>query len=73
MAFPHPQSAKDDYRESDIPHDRSVVWKFLKRAIDIPNYRDSEDDVNPAKNRTFGGVIHGPYAAGRFCEAPIAP
>jgi hypothetical protein len=35
-----------------------VVWKFFKRTINITDYRNSKDEVNPAKNRTFGGIIH---------------
>jgi len=28
------------------------------RTINITEYRNAKDDVNPAKNRTFGGIIH---------------
>lgn len=58
MAFPHPQSRKDHYRKEDKPSCGSVVWKFFKRTINITEYRNGEDDVNPAKNRTFGGIFH---------------
>jgi hypothetical protein len=58
MALPHPQSRKDHYRNGDIPNNGSVVWKFFKRTINIAGYRNAKDDVNPAKNRTFGGIIH---------------
>jgi hypothetical protein len=58
MAFPHPKSRKDKYRNGDIPNNRGVVWKFFKRTIDITDYRNAKDDVNQAKNRTFGGIIH---------------
>ena len=29
-----------------------------KRTINITEYRNAKDDVNPAKNRTFGGILH---------------
>ena len=35
-----------------------VVWKFFKRTIDITDYRNAKDDVNRARNDTFGGIIH---------------
>ena len=63
MAFPHPQSRKDHYRKEYIPGGGSIVWKFFKRTINITEYRDAKDDVNPAENRTLGGSIHG-----RLCE-----
>ena len=58
MAFPHPQSRKDNYRNGDKPNNGGVVWNFLKRTINITDYRNGTDDMNPAKNRTFDGVIH---------------
>jgi len=59
MAFPHPQSRKDHYRKEEIPSWGSIVWKFFKRTINVTEYRNGKDDVNPAKNRTLGGSIHG--------------
>jgi hypothetical protein len=50
MAFPHPQSRKNNHRKSDIPNDRGIVWKLFEGTIDVTDYRDAEDDVNPAKN-----------------------
>src|SRR5262245_47036383 len=47
MAFPHPQSRKDHCREEDIPGWRGVIWKVFKRTIDITDYRDTQDEVNP--------------------------
>ena len=58
MAFPHPESGKGNNRKGDIPNNGGVIWKFLERAINIPDYRNGKDDVNPAENRTFGGVTH---------------
>src|SRR5207302_1115950 len=57
VAFPHPQSRKDHYRKEDKPSCGGVVWKFFKRTINITEYRNAKDDVNPAKNRTCGGFV----------------
>ena len=58
MAFPHPQSRKDHYRKEDIPSREGIVRKFFKRTIDVTEYRNAEDDVNPAENRTFVSFFH---------------
>ena len=58
MAFPHPQSRKDHHRKEEIASWGSIVWKFFKRTINVTQYRNAEDEVNPAKNRTLGGSIH---------------
>ena len=59
MTFPHPQSRKDHYRKEDKPSCGGVVWNFFKWTINITEYRNAkDDDVNPAKNRTFGGNTH---------------
>jgi hypothetical protein len=58
MAFPHPKSGKEHYRKEDKPNSGGVLWYFFKRTIDITDYRNANDDVNPAKNRTFGGYFH---------------
>ena len=58
MAFPHPQSRKDNYRKGDEPNNGGVVWKFCKRTINITEYRNAKDQVKTAKNRTFGGITH---------------
>jgi len=58
MAFPHPQSRKDHYRNKDKPSSGGVVWNFVKRTINIAEYRNTKDEVNPANNRTFGGIFH---------------
>src|SRR5258707_1084895 len=67
MAFPHPQSRKDHYRKEDIPSWGGIVWKFFKRTINIPEYRNAKDDVNPSKNRTLGGIIHGRLRERGWC------
>ena len=58
MAFPHPQSRKDHYRKEDKPSCGGVAWKFFKRTIDVTEYRNTKDDVNPAKNRTLRALVH---------------
>src|SRR6266487_2001484 len=58
MAFPHPKSRKEHYRNDDKPNTGGVLWNFFKRTINITEYRNATDDVNPAKNRTFGGLFH---------------
>src|SRR6185437_998779 len=60
MSLPHPQSGKDHERKEDKPSRRGIAWKFVKRTIDITEYRNGKDEVNPAKNRTLGGITdHG--------------
>jgi hypothetical protein len=58
MAFPHPYSRNDHYRKKDKPGSGSVAWKFFKRAVNVAEYRNSNDDVNPAKNRSYGALVH---------------
>src|SRR6266481_3912607 len=58
MAFPHPQSRKHKYRNKHKPGSGGVVWNLVKRTINITGYRNGKDDVNPAKNRTFGSFFH---------------
>lgn len=53
MAFRHPKSRKEHYRNDDKPNTGGVPWNFFKRTINIPKYRNAKDDVNPAKNRTL--------------------
>ena len=58
MAFPHPKSRKDNYRNGDKPNNGGVIWNFFKRTINITEYRNAKEDVDRAKNRTFGGIFH---------------
>jgi hypothetical protein len=58
VAFPHPQTCEDHYWEEEKSSCGGIAWKFFERAIDVAEYRDAEDDVNPAKNRALGGAIH---------------
>ena len=58
VAFPHPQSRKDQYWKEDIPNNGSVVVSIRRRIINVTENRNATDDVNPAKNRTFGSIFH---------------
>src|SRR5216683_2283052 len=58
MAFPHPKSRKEHYRNDDKPNTGGVLWNFFKRTINITEYRNGKNDVNRAKNRAFGGIFH---------------
>lgn len=58
MPFPHPKSREDDHGKGNKPNDGSVVRKLFKRTINVTRYRNGKDEVNPAHNRTFGGVAH---------------
>ena len=58
MAFPHPKSRKENYTYEDKPSSGGVVWDLFKRTINITDYRNGKDDVNPANNRTFSGIFH---------------
>jgi hypothetical protein len=58
MAFPHPKSRKEKHGKEEIPNRRGVIGYFLKRTIDIADYGNAKDDVNPAKNGTFDGIVN---------------
>src|SRR6201988_5433177 len=58
MTFPPPQPRKQQYRKKEIPNSGCVVSSIRRRIIDVTNHRNATDDVNPAKNRTFGGFFH---------------
>jgi len=58
VPFPHPKPRKDNYGNGDIPNHGRVIWNLFERTINITDYRDGKNDVNPAKNRPFSGVIH---------------
>jgi hypothetical protein len=58
MAFPHPKSRKDKYRNEDKPSSGGVVWNFFKRTINITEYRNAKNEVNRTNNRTFRGITH---------------
>jgi hypothetical protein len=57
MAFPHPQTRKDHYGKEDKPRSGGVLWNFVKRTIDVAEYRNTQDDVNPAMDCTLLGDL----------------
>lgn len=58
MAFPHPKSGENNYGKEEKPNRGGVVGNFFKRTVDVTQYRDTKYEVNPTKDRTFGGVVH---------------
>src|SRR5262249_48861012 len=58
MTFPHPKPRKEQHRKKDIPNTVCVVVSIQRRIINVAEYRNATDDVNPAKNRTFGCFRH---------------
>jgi hypothetical protein len=50
MAFPHPKPRKEQYRKKNIPNTGGVVVSIRRRIINVTEYRNTTDDVNPAKN-----------------------
>src|SRR6267154_6631437 len=58
MAFPHPKSRKEHYWHEDKPSSGRVVWNLFERTINIAEYRNAEDDVDRAKDPTFGALVH---------------
>jgi hypothetical protein len=44
MAFPHPKSRKEHYRNDDKPNTGGVLWNFFKRTINIPEYRNLREE-----------------------------
>jgi hypothetical protein len=58
MAVPHPKSRKEESRKEDKPNSGGVLRDFFKRTINITDYRNAKDEVNPAKNRTFDALVH---------------
>src|SRR6266853_6932388 len=58
MAFPHPQSREEHHRNDDKPNTGGVLWNVFKRTVDITEYRNAKDHVNPANNRTLDGIFH---------------
>src|SRR5215510_5073934 len=55
----HPVSGKDHDGSEDKPGNAGVGRKFSKRTINVTEYRNSNDKMNPAKYRTLGsGTNH---------------
>ena len=64
MAFPHPQSRKDHYRKEDKAGCGGIVRKLRKRTINVTEYWNAEDDVNPAKDQTLRVLVHHEFPSG---------
>jgi hypothetical protein len=82
MAFPHPKPRKDNDRDEDKPKNGDVLDNFLSRIINETEDRKAKDDVNRAKNRSFGALVHNVVmcdfvpnkASGRVpCPTPTTP
>jgi hypothetical protein len=58
VSFPHPEAGQEHDRDDDITNTAGILWKVLKRAIDVSDNRNAEDNVNGAKDGTFGGGFH---------------
>ena len=58
MALPHPKSGSGEDRKEDEPNRWGVVRDLFKRTINVTNYRNGEDKMNPAKDGTFGGLAN---------------
>src|SRR5215469_9740088 len=58
MPLPHPEPRKENYRNEHKSRSGSIARNFVKWAVDITEYRNPEDDVNPAKNPTLGALAH---------------
>jgi hypothetical protein len=58
MAFPHPDSREEEDGKEDKPNGGGVLRDFFVRTVNITEYRDAKDDVDPAKDRTFDTLFH---------------
>jgi hypothetical protein len=47
---------KGQLQEGRQTEQRGRTLEFIKRTINITEYRNAKDDVNQAKNQTFGGI-----------------
>src|SRR5579862_8266583 len=58
---------KEPLREKNKPGCGCIIWEPFKWTVNIPEYGDGKDEVNPAKNRTLGGKIHGRLRERSWC------
>jgi hypothetical protein len=49
MPLPHHQSGYNKNREEDKPNCRRIIGNLVERTVDVADYRDSEDDMDPTK------------------------
>src|SRR5205085_4869687 len=67
MTFPHPESGERQDWNGNKPDHRCVIRQLFKGAVNITDDRNAEHNVDPAKNRTFGGIIHNQFALTAPC------
>src|SRR5260221_11785144 len=58
VALPHPQPRQQHDGKEHESGRASIIRKHLERAIDVADDGDRADDVNPADDRTQGGIFH---------------
>jgi len=52
----HSEITSRPQQEGNKPNSGGVLLNFRNRTINLTEYRHAKDDVNPAKNRRFGGI-----------------
>src|SRR5882724_8825403 len=70
VALPHPQSRQDHQGNEHKPNLGGICRKRFKRTENITEYRDAEDDVYAANNRTFGAFLHDSFTPFTTFELP---
>jgi hypothetical protein len=60
MTLPHPQAGKNKHRKKEETDQGGVLGNLFERAIHIAEDGNAQEDVNPANNRTCGGITHHP-------------
>lgn len=58
MAFPHPQSGKENDGNENIPKHGGILLNFLRRPVNVTDDRKAKEDVNPAKYRALSAWVH---------------
>ena len=58
MAFPHQDSREDDSGKVEVLEEVSVGLNLIGWEVNIADEGSPEDDVNPAKDGTLGGIFH---------------
>src|SRR5579862_8205616 len=72
MAFPHPQSRQQHDGKKHKARDRSIVRKDMKRAVNIAEDRNGEDDMDPEHDHSLGCVLHD-HHSGRASSCSSRP
>lgn len=60
MTLPHPQARKDHYGKKDIPGGERVLGNLVKRAVDVANDWNGQNEVNPANDYALDAWLHDP-------------